>query len=83
MLRPKALKSNLITKVEEDKVYVLKAKNKHGQIFTIDIYTTAAEAKQGEEDFRRTRATNSYWKQANGDMEIDIEVKPARGVSEV
>jgi hypothetical protein len=76
MPRVKSVKATLETIIEEDKIYILTAVNKHGQQFTISIHANMSDAMEAQKEFVGTRAgPSSYWKQRDGKPETFIETK--------
>jgi hypothetical protein len=79
MPRVKSVKATMETLVEEDKIYILNAINKHGQNFIISPHPTMAEALEARDKFIETRAGSStYWKQKDGKPETFIETKAVK-----
>ena len=75
-MKPKPVKLPNIVKLEEDYIYILKARNHHGFDITIDILTTMEKAEIAMKEHIDSRKNISYWMNEKGELEMWIEKKP-------
>lgn len=64
--------------LNEDKIYILTALNKHNQKVTIATDTSMPASLKAREDFLIKNTSNRYWLQKDGKLDTKIEIKSVK-----
>ena len=73
--KPIPASSQLSVSIEDDYIYIIKAKNRYGLVVTIGVEATQAKADKVLEEFKTRVNDGRYWKDGDGNIQVGIERK--------
>lgn len=74
-VRSRSMSAQLTAVIEDDYIYIIKAKNRHGLLITIAIESTEDKANEAIAKFKDSVKDRRYYLDSDGNVQVGFERK--------